>query len=168
MATKKSVSTKSRFAIFANCKSLDEIMLHYHISSTALIKDGDFDGESKLHDAFVKACRDFTTHDKIEEAYASEEPAKVKTKKVKTAKESNETLKVKELEPSSDVKLPKKIESKLKNLSGCSYKLNGTWIWVYGDTKPHKDVLKENGFHYAPKKCQWYINLAKQHTYKGE
>lgn len=33
--------------------------------------------------------------------------------------------------------------------------LIGSWIWVTGDTKTHKEVLKGLGFKYAPKKQAW-------------
>lgn len=32
----------------------------------------------------------------------------------------------------------------------------GNWIWVTGNTKPVKDILKETGFFYASKKIAWY------------
>ncbi len=33
----------------------------------------------------------------------------------------------------------------------------GFWVWVSGDTKPHKDTLKAAGFKWAPKKRCWYF-----------
>ena len=39
---------------------------------------------------------------------------------------------------------------------GLTIELCGSWIWVSGDTKPHKDVLKAAGYHWAPKKCMWH------------
>lgn len=32
----------------------------------------------------------------------------------------------------------------------------GRWIWISGNTYPHKDVLKKAGFRYASKKQMWY------------
>lgn len=32
----------------------------------------------------------------------------------------------------------------------------GCCIWVSGDTKPHRETLKEYGFRWAPKKSAWY------------
>lgn len=34
----------------------------------------------------------------------------------------------------------------------------GTWVWVSGNTFPHKEILKENGFKWASKKKVWYLN----------
>ena len=36
----------------------------------------------------------------------------------------------------------------------------GSWVWLHGDTKPHREVLKENGFKWAPKKMLWYFRPA--------
>ncbi len=33
----------------------------------------------------------------------------------------------------------------------------GAWVWVSGDTKSHKEILKETGFKWAPKKKNWYF-----------
>lgn len=38
---------------------------------------------------------------------------------------------------------------------GLTIEVCGVWIWVGGDTKPHKDILKESGYRWAPKKCLW-------------
>jgi len=32
----------------------------------------------------------------------------------------------------------------------------GTWLWFGGNTKEHKDKLKEIGCRFAPKKTKWY------------
>ena len=34
----------------------------------------------------------------------------------------------------------------------------GTWIWVSGNTKAHKEMLKELKFRYAHKKQAWYYH----------
>lgn len=39
---------------------------------------------------------------------------------------------------------------------GLNIEVCGSWLWVSGDTKPHKDVLKEAGFKWAPKKMMWH------------
>ena len=36
----------------------------------------------------------------------------------------------------------------------------GNWIWVTGNTKPHKEALKGSGFWYASKKKAWYFKPA--------
>lgn len=36
----------------------------------------------------------------------------------------------------------------------------GAWVWVSGNTKPHKDELKAAGFKWASKKECWYFRPA--------
>lgn len=43
-------------------------------------------------------------------------------------------------------------------LSGLQTELIGTWIWVSGNTKLHKEVLKSLKFRYAHKKQAWYYH----------
>ncbi len=38
---------------------------------------------------------------------------------------------------------------------GLTIEICGSWLWVSGDTRPHKEILKTAGFKWAPKKCMW-------------
>ncbi|MEM9422373.1 MAG: J domain-containing protein [Pseudomonadota bacterium] len=42
-------------------------------------------------------------------------------------------------------------------LSGLEIEICGAWVWVGGNTKAHKDVLKESSFKWASKKKRWYL-----------
>ena len=42
------------------------------------------------------------------------------------------------------------------NLEGIEIEICGNWIWVGGDTRTHKALLKELSFKWAPKKKLWY------------
>lgn len=44
----------------------------------------------------------------------------------------------------------------LNQLSGVIFEVIGNWVWISGDTKPHKDALKEFNCKWASKKKQWY------------
>lgn len=33
----------------------------------------------------------------------------------------------------------------------------GSWVWITGNTKPYKDILKDNGYKWACKKKAWYF-----------
>jgi len=39
---------------------------------------------------------------------------------------------------------------------GLEVELCGLWLWVTGDTKPHKEELKAAGFRWSPDKTAWY------------
>lgn len=43
---------------------------------------------------------------------------------------------------------------------GLTIELCGAWAWISGDTKPHKEILKSNGFRWASKKKLWYFRPA--------
>lgn len=41
--------------------------------------------------------------------------------------------------------------------------LCGNWLWITGETKPYKDVLKAAGFKWAAKKAAWYWHSGEWH-----
>jgi hypothetical protein len=45
---------------------------------------------------------------------------------------------------------------KIIGLDGIEIEICGSWIWVSGDTKQHKDIFKAAGFWWASKKLMWY------------
>lgn len=47
--------------------------------------------------------------------------------------------------------------SAIVHLDNLIIEVCGTWCWVSGDTKTHKDALKEAGFKWAFKKKMWYF-----------
>jgi len=48
---------------------------------------------------------------------------------------------------------------------GLQIEICGNWVWVSGDTRPHKDVLKEAGFKWAPKKMMWHFRPSDYKSY---
>ena len=49
----------------------------------------------------------------------------------------------------------------LIRLRGIEVEICGSWIWVNGDTREHKEVLKQLGFKWAHKKKAWYYHKDK-------
>lgn len=49
------------------------------------------------------------------------------------------------------------IISKLMFIKDLEVELCGSWIWVGGNTKDHKDLLKELGFRWSQNKKMWYF-----------
>lgn len=41
-------------------------------------------------------------------------------------------------------------------LEGIIIELIGDWLWLSGNTYPHRAQLKQIGFYFAPKKVMWY------------
>jgi len=52
------------------------------------------------------------------------------------------------------------LKKELKDCKGLHIEVCGSWVWVSGDTKKHKDKLKSLGLFYAYKKKMWYLKPA--------
>jgi len=48
------------------------------------------------------------------------------------------------------------IINQIIGLDGIIIELIGNWIWLSGNTYPHRAQLKQTGFYFAPKKVMWY------------
>lgn len=42
----------------------------------------------------------------------------------------------------------------------------GAWLWIMGDTKPHKDTLKAAGAHWHSKRACWYWRPDEARSYR--
>lgn len=67
-------------------------------------------------------------------------------------------------EPETEIQLTKEqqkmFKTQLEKLSGIKeikVHANRTWLWVGGDTKQHKDLLKGLGFRWSGKRNEWYL-----------
>ena len=49
---------------------------------------------------------------------------------------------------------------------GLNIELCGSWVWVTGNTYPHKDTLKTAGFFWSNKKTAWYFRPAENKSFK--
>lgn len=56
---------------------------------------------------------------------------------------------------------PELIES-ISNMADVELEIEGTWMWVSGNTKPHREELKKFGLRWAPKKKMWYKKPAEK------
>ena len=43
------------------------------------------------------------------------------------------------------------------NLDGIKIEICGNWVWLSGNTYPHREAIKAAGFKWASKKKQWYF-----------
>ncbi len=43
------------------------------------------------------------------------------------------------------------------SLAGITIEVCGAWVWLTGDTKAHKDTIKNAGYWWAKKKAAWYF-----------
>lgn len=54
----------------------------------------------------------------------------------------------------------KNIINALINLDGINIELCGSWLWITGNTKEHKEVLKSLHFRWSKSKLAWYYHTA--------
>ena len=43
------------------------------------------------------------------------------------------------------------------HLQGITIEICGSWVWITGNTKEHKDTIKAAGYKWAKKKVAWYF-----------
>ena len=46
------------------------------------------------------------------------------------------------------------------DLEGVEVEVCGSWVWLTGDTKAHKDAIKKAGYFWASKKKSWFFRPA--------
>ena len=63
--------------------------------------------------------------------------------------------------------LLQEVLSKIRHLDGLFLEMRGTWLWVSGNTKPYKDILKENGFRWSANKKEWSWHIGGFRKRKG-
>lgn len=56
---------------------------------------------------------------------------------------------------------------KIIHLEGITVELVGRWIWVTGNTRNHKEVLKMAGYFFASKKLAWYFRTGEYKSNRG-
>ena len=69
----------------------------------------------------------------------------------------NQFVKVQTVESKeSEIDLAK-LGAKIVSLTGLKASITGTWLWISGDTKVHKELLKSLGLRFSSSKEQWYF-----------
>jgi hypothetical protein len=59
------------------------------------------------------------------------------------------------------------IIEQIASLPGITIELVGLWIWVTGNTYPHRATLKAAGLFFAPKKQAWYYRSEDLKEFRG-
>ena len=52
----------------------------------------------------------------------------------------------------------REIVERLISLDGITIELCGSWLWITGNTLPHKETLKRLQFRWSKSKCAWYYH----------
>lgn len=137
---------------FSNITSLEELKKEYRRLS--MIHHPDVGGDT------VTMQEINAEHDEIFEILKAAHNNKAKEDKSGKVKETTET-------PEEF----RNIVSVLLKLDGVEVELCNSWLWIGGDTKPHKDALKAAGCRWSHNKKKWYWrheeNGGKRYRKKG-
>ena len=134
------------YKYFANVKTLDELKAEYR--RLAMKHHPDVGGDLET----MKAIN--AEHDKLFEI--------LKDQHNKTADEYHQTT-----ETAEEFR---EIISALLRLSGLDVELCGSWLWIGGNTREHKDRLKKLGCRWSQNKKLWYWHHPEEGRkwYKGK
>lgn len=61
----------------------------------------------------------------------------------------------------------RRVIERLIKVDGITIELVGSWVWVSGDTRAHKDELKAAGMRWSGKRRMWYWHPADQRRRRG-
>lgn len=56
----------------------------------------------------------------------------------------------------------------LLNLAGINIEICGSWLWITGNTLPHKEILKKMQFRWSKSKCAWYFHREGYRKYNSK
>jgi hypothetical protein len=118
---------------FHNCKSIDDIKALYRLLAKEHHPDkgGSTEAMQTINSEYAFACAKILRGDNLSDIETEAEILK--------AEKYREAL------------------EKIIDLEGIIIELVGAWIWVTGNTYPHRTIFKESGFIFAPKKVAWYF-----------
>ena len=133
---------------FTNCETLEEVKARFHKLAKELHPDNAATGNAEaFRQMYTEYQEAFNTYKNIHKNHEG-----------KTyTKETNET-------PEQFADLIRT----LTRMNGCIVELIGSWIWVSGNTKEHKDQLKELNFKFSAKKAAWYYHEGDYHKRNGK
>ena len=121
---------------FENCKTAEELKKAYRTWAKKLHPDlgGDTEEFKVMQNEFEKAW------ERLKNVHVNSEGKQYTKETTETAEEFIHIIEV------------------LTRLNGVEVEICGNWIWVSGNTKEHRGILKQLNFKWAHKKQAWYYH----------
>jgi hypothetical protein len=126
---------------FMKCKTMEEIKQVYRKLAKLHHPDigGNVEDMKQVNASYDYAVKNFLNNNRSDFKYNTEQ------------KRQNEE---------NTANIYKDIIDNIINIPDISIEICGNWIWVSGNSRPYKHILKKAGFNWASKKCQWYYKPA--------
>lgn len=128
--------------MFENITTLDELRKAYRAAAFAAHPD---------HGGSTEAMQEFNAaYEKRFEILKAEQNRKA------DADPTGKTRRVEEMPEEF-----REVIEKLLSINDIIIELCGSWVWISGETRAHKDEIKAAGCYWASKKSMWYWRSAK-------
>lgn len=121
-------------AYFTNCKTLEELKAAY--KKLALKNHPDCGGDESVMKEINKEYD--IVFPKLKNIHVNKDGEQYEKENTETVEEFKDII------------------TALMKMQGVHIEIIGSFVWVTGDTKPHKEALKELGFKWHSKKLCWY------------
>lgn len=126
-------------AYFTNCTTAEELKKEYHKLAIKFHPDNNIGNQEWATEEMKKVSEAFTkAFDRLKAFHVNAKGEKYEKATSETADEFMTII------------------EQLLNYPDMLIEVCGSWIWVSGNTKEHKDILKALKFKYSPNKEVWY------------